>query len=133
MDYHSMSNDAIAAELGSRIKARRLNANITQALLAEKSGLSLTTIKNIERGKGKLVSIIAVLRELFELDALTAFLPPVGESPLQLSRRQGKMRQRASGLFIRKQAKNGQLYFTLAPSGDEVDLFLEEVADGQEE
>ena len=39
-------------ELGDTIKERRARLKITQSDLAEMSGLSLATVKDIERGKG---------------------------------------------------------------------------------
>ncbi len=70
---------------------------MTQQHVAETASLSLNSIKALESGKGKLSSLIAVLRELNALDSLDAFLPDVPVSPLQLARSQGKKRQRASG------------------------------------
>lgn len=92
-----MSDKAIEAELGQRIKALRLRRNITQQALAEATALSLNTIKALEMGKGKLASVIAVLRELGALQELDNFIPASTISPLQLARMQGKVRQRATG------------------------------------
>lgn len=97
MDFFELSNNAIGKELGSRIKARRLEQNRTQEELAKATTLSLNVIKSLESGKGKLSTIIAVLRELKALDQLNNFIPEVRISPLQLARMQGKKRQRASG------------------------------------
>lgn len=97
MELSSMTDKAIAAELGDRLRALRLRRNMTQQQLAEASVLSLNTIKALEAGNGKLASIIAVLRELDALASLEAFLPAPSVSPLQLAKRQGKKRQRASG------------------------------------
>lgn len=97
MDYYSMSDKAIAAELGERIKTRRLRRNLTQQELATACALSLNSIKALEGGKGKLATLIAVLRELQSLDGLENFVPDMGVSPLQLARLKGKQRQRASG------------------------------------
>ena len=97
MDFYSLSDKGIEDELGRRIRAQRLRRNMTQQALAEATTLSLNTIKALESGKGKLSSVIAVLRELGALDALDSFIPEPGISPLQLAKRQGKPRQRASG------------------------------------
>ncbi|MEW5754720.1 MAG: helix-turn-helix transcriptional regulator [Pseudomonadota bacterium] len=93
----SLSDKAIAELLGERIKALRLRRNITQEALAQATALSLNTIKALESGKGKLATVIAVLRELDALDQLDNFIPPPTISPLQLAKRQGKQRARASG------------------------------------
>jgi putative transcriptional regulator len=97
MDYYSLSDTAIEVEIGARLKALRLRQNITQQALADAAGLSVTAIKGIESGGGRLSTLIAVLRELKALDQLEHFIPEVTISPLQLARRQGKKTKRASG------------------------------------
>ena len=97
MDYYSLSDKAIATELGQRIKARRLRRNLTQQELASACTLSLNSIKALEGGKGKLATLIAVLRELQSLDDLASLVPEIGVSPLQMARLKGKQRLRASG------------------------------------
>jgi putative transcriptional regulator len=103
MDYYSMTDKGIQAEIGSRIKSVRLRKNMTQQQLSKATALSLNTIKSLESGKGKLISLIAVLRELGVLDALDSFIPEISISPVQLARLQGKKRRRASG----KRGKGG--------------------------
>lgn len=97
MDFYTLSDKVIEQELGERIKALRLRKNITQKELAAATTLSLNTIKSLESGRGKLSSLIAVLRELSALDHLNNFIPETTLSPLQLTKMQGKMRERASG------------------------------------
>lgn len=97
MDIFSLSDKAIAQELGRRIRALRLRKNITQQELARAAMLSLNAIKSLESGRGKLSTLIAVLRELGSLEQLDSFIPETPISPLQLARMQGKQRQRARG------------------------------------
>ncbi|MCJ7590493.1 MAG: helix-turn-helix transcriptional regulator [Woeseiaceae bacterium] len=97
MDYYSLSDSAIEAEIGARLKALRLRRNLTQQTLADAAGLSVTAIKGIESGRGRLATLIAVLRELAALDQLEHFIPAITVSPLQLARRKGVRRQRATG------------------------------------
>jgi len=97
MDYYSLSDTAIEVEIGARLKALRLRKNITQQALADAAGLSVTAIKGIESGGGRLSTLIAVLRELKALDQLEQFIPEITISPLQLARRKGKKTERASG------------------------------------
>jgi len=98
MDFYSLSDKAIARELGDRLRALRLQRNITQKELAEATTVSLNTIKAMEGGRGKLANLIAVLRELGALEQLDSFIPAAVISPLQLARLHGRERQRATGM-----------------------------------
>ena len=95
MDFNIMTDNAICAELGGRLKAMRLRQNITQKSLAEKTGLSETTIKHAEQGRTKLFSLIALLREFNALDEIDNLIKPTTISPLQLAKLQGKQPKRA--------------------------------------
>ncbi len=97
MDIYSESDQQIARKLGQRIRSLRLHKNLTQQQLAEASALSLNSIKALEAGRSKLSTLIAVLRELDALDALDNFIPEISISPIQLAKRKGKIRQRATG------------------------------------
>lgn len=97
MNYYEMTDKAIEAEIGMRIKSLRLRRNLTQQQVAEAAAVSLNVIKALESGKGKLSSLISVLRELGALDELDRFIQEQVVSPVQLAKLQGKKRQRASG------------------------------------
>ncbi len=100
MDYYIASDNAILKELGGRIRKLRLRKNITQEDLAEHTLLAIGTIKSLEAGKGKLSTLVAVLRELGALDQLDKFIPPVTISPIQMaeaSTRSPNTRKRATG------------------------------------
>jgi transcriptional regulator with XRE-family HTH domain len=105
MDFYSMTDKGIEVEIGRRLRSLRLRRNLTQQQVAEATALSLNTIKALEAGKGKLASLIAVLRELGALDELDNLIPETTISPLQLARQQGKVRQRASGKRARDKEK----------------------------
>jgi transcriptional regulator with XRE-family HTH domain len=92
-----LTNPQIEQELGKRLKARRLDLNLSQAQAAERSGLSRRTITAIENGKGStLATLIALLRALQALDTLEGFLPDPGPSPLLLAKLQAEPRKYAS-------------------------------------
>ena len=97
MNYYALTDHAIAKELGARVKHLRLQKNITQQELAASAELSLKVVKALEAGTAKLLTIIAVLRELGALDELSNFIPEISISPLKLAKMQGKERQRATG------------------------------------
>lgn len=92
----SMTDDAIANEIGQRIEAIRLKRNIGQDIVAHEAGISRETYRKLTAGKGTLVNVIAVLRVLGELDRLASLIEDVRTSPVQLAKMQGKQRMRAT-------------------------------------
>jgi len=90
IDPLSMTDTVILQEIGNRIEHLRLNKNLRQIDLCEATGLSIDTIR-----KGKLDTIVAVLRCLKALDQLNSFIPPQEIDPIALAEMQGKMRQPA--------------------------------------
>ena len=104
IDYYTASDSAILESLGERIRGLRLRKNITQEALAEHTLLSVGTIKSLEAGKGKLATLIAVLRELGALQELDSFIPEISISPLELARRKTPERVRAG----RRQSKSAK-------------------------
>ena len=82
-DIYMLSDGMIQSKMGLRLKAVRLKQNITQQALAEESGVSLSSVKKIEKGEiGSFDSLLRVLRTLGKLDVL---LPLVEEEQLSPS------------------------------------------------
>ena len=96
MSFENMSPMAIAEQLGGRLKQARLNADLTQAELASRTGLNRRTILNAEKGKVQLINLVAILMNLEMIEQINVFLPVQEISPLQLAKLKGKKRQRAS-------------------------------------
>ena len=97
MTIYGMSDKAILQELGERLKRMRLAKNISQRRLGDLAGVDRTTISGIENGNPfDVLTLIKLLRSLDALEALDAFLPEQGISPLQLAKMEGKERKRAS-------------------------------------
>ena len=92
----SISPAAIVEELGNRLKQARLNADLTQAEVASRTGLNRRTILNAEKGKVQLENFVAILASLDMLEQLNLFLPEQEVPPLQLAKLKGQKRQRAS-------------------------------------
>lgn len=94
---HQLTNLQIEKELGHRLKQRRLELNLSQAEVAEKSGLGRRTITAIENGEGSTMgTLIALLRALQALHHLDQFLPDPGPSPLMLLKLREAPRKYAS-------------------------------------
>jgi len=92
-----LSDDAILAELGERIAHCRLELQLTQAALAEQAGVAKRTVERIEAGaSAQMSSLIRVLRVLDLLPNLDRMIPPAGPRPMDLLKRKGKVRRRAS-------------------------------------
>ncbi len=97
MKTDAMSDSAVLVEIGRRLQVNRLNANLAQADVAQKAGVSRRTLQKMESGRVcTLLALVRVLRALGVLDALDGFLPEPGLSPIQLAKLKGRERQRAS-------------------------------------
>ena len=98
MNIVGMSDLAVLAEIGARVRRRRLDRNLTQQEVADQAGLTRVTVVALERGSPVgMMTLIRILRVLGALEDLESFLPDTGPSPLQLAKLQGRQRQRASG------------------------------------
>lgn len=95
MRMTTMSEQAIAQAIGSRVEALRVKKNINQETVAEEAGISRTTLRQLMAGKGTLLNLIAVLRVIGELDRLSSLVEEVRSSPIQMAKMAGKKRQRA--------------------------------------
>lgn len=96
MSLMSLTNLQILVQLGQRIRRKRVNMNLSQIDIAEKSGVSRRTVQAIEAGHSiSLVNLIAILRSLDALDSLDSFLPPVEISPLLMAKMEGREKKRA--------------------------------------
>ena len=96
MDWYGMSDIAIVSELGKRIKATRLRKNFTQTEVAERAGISVFTVSQMENGKNtSLYSLVAVLRVLRLLENINDLVPEVAVSPVELLKNNKKKRIRA--------------------------------------
>lgn len=98
MKTEAMSDSAVLVEIGRRLQLHRLNLNLTQEAVAGKAGISRRALQNLENGNScTLTVLIRTLRALGKLNAMDAFLPEPGLSPLQLAKLKGRVRRRASG------------------------------------
>lgn len=96
MRVMSMTDEAIAAEIGQRIESIRLRRNLHQDHVAHEAGISRETYRKLTAGRGTFVNLIAVLRVLGELGRLATLIEEVRSSPVQMAKMQGKTRVRAA-------------------------------------
>ncbi|HKY22072.1 MAG TPA: helix-turn-helix domain-containing protein [Vicinamibacterales bacterium] len=83
-------------ELGRQIRALRLRHNLDQRQLADRAGIALNAVKNLENGKGAtLRSLVQALRALNRVEWLRTLAPQVSISPVQMLKTKAP-RQRAS-------------------------------------
>jgi transcriptional regulator with XRE-family HTH domain len=99
VDWATMTDKAIVNHLCLQLRRLRLDQNMTQEQLADRSGLGRATISRIEKGQSvSLLTLIQILRALNRLELLDAFQNVSPEiSPLQMLREQEPPRYRASG------------------------------------
>lgn len=94
----ALTDDAVLAELGTRLSRTRLNRNLTQQQLAEQAGVGRRQVQSIERGDSVTTPIlIRVIRALDLLDAIDALIPAPAPSPIELVKLHGRARRRATG------------------------------------
>lgn len=99
INWYAMSDPAIIKELGQQLKKLRLQKNITQEEMAQKTGLNRITISETENGRPpSLLTFIQLLRGLEKLELLNEFMSEPTISPIQLVRLQAKTRKRASAI-----------------------------------
>src|SRR6201986_3606338 len=91
------SDQALQEQLGSRLRALRLNRNESQEALARRAGVGKATLQRLEGGRsGTIVPLLRVPRPL-DLDALDALVREVERSPLAEARGERQARVRAGG------------------------------------
>lgn len=96
IDENSLPQTALK-ELGIRLAQCRIAANISQAVLSERSGLSPRTVKNIESGKDfQVSSLFRFLRELGLASRMDLLIPDLSFSPVEQLREKRKIRKRVS-------------------------------------
>jgi transcriptional regulator with XRE-family HTH domain len=95
MDWNSLSNDSVMQEIGKRLKAQRISKKRTQQQLAEKAGVSLFTISQIEKGNSVSMNmLIPVLRVLRLIDNMELLVPEPQISPIALLKQKQQFAKR---------------------------------------
>lgn len=98
-----MSDPAVMAEMGKRLKEYRLRKNFTQSELALKTGISVLSVQNLEKGHSvSLSTFISVLRMLKILGNVETLIPELPVSPVELLKLKGKTRMRAKKSTVKQ-------------------------------
>lgn len=86
-----MTNSAVMATMGRRIKEYRLRAGLMQSELAKSANVGLSTVIKLEQGKSiSLELLVSIMRSLGMLENFNALLPEPPVSPMRLLKLQGK-------------------------------------------
>lgn len=94
INFASLSDSGIIAQIGDFVKNTRIEQNKTQAQLAKSSGLNRYTISKIENGESiTLSSLIQILRSLQQLHLLENFHFEEQISPLEYARLKKKQQK----------------------------------------
>lgn len=102
MLYGNENNVTIMKELGQRMKDIRISMDMTQAEMADKSGVALRTIARMETGESVTVeNVLNVLRVLGVLGNLNLLLQEQELAPTEMVD-SGKKRRRAVSKGLRK-------------------------------
>jgi len=95
-DWYAMSDIALMAMVGSFLKEARLQQNKTQTEVALSSGISRSTLVQMENeGRGTLLTFIEIMRNLEQLHLFRHFQIQHQVSPIQLAKLEQNKRKRA--------------------------------------
>ncbi|WP_417496941.1 helix-turn-helix domain-containing protein [Maricaulis sp.] len=91
----SQPTSRIIESLGIRLEAYRISRGIKQADLADKAGISRSTLMRLEAGtSGTIDTLVRVLQALDLTDRLADLVPDAALSPLDPMSETGQRRQR---------------------------------------
>ncbi len=97
IDFSTATSDQIERALCQHLEQIRLSRNVTQERLAEEAGVSVRTVRNLEKGEG--VSFDTAIRVMIALgvqQALESLLPDPTIRPVERVETGGSERKRAS-------------------------------------
>lgn len=95
MSVKALTVNELESQLGLAVRQWRIDAGYSQNELAARASLSRSAIQNLELGNGsRVASLIQVLRSLDRLDALDAFTPREGLSPMEQLAKQRREQRR---------------------------------------
>ena len=96
---YDFSDEDIIQELCQKLKSVRLSCCFSQQEFAEKCGVSIITVKRIESGKAKDVTmgtLLKIMRISGTLEGVVDLLPDLPASPYLINEKTGQRIQRFS-------------------------------------
>ena len=93
---YDFSDEAIILVLCEKIRKLRRSCCISQTELAQKSGVSIASIKRIEAGTVpdfNICTLVKILRACGKLEGMAELIPDVPESPFLIDPKKGKARK----------------------------------------
>lgn len=95
--FNSFSDKELIRKWGEKLKSLRIEANLSQTELAEKTGLSRSSIAEIERGRNfSIASLISIARTLNILEKFEFFFKneEFALTPMEIYEKEKKKRKR---------------------------------------
>lgn len=91
VDSRLLSSEEWEEELGARIRAVRIEADLGQRELAEAADISIGAVQNLEGGKGSsIATLVKVVRALDRTDWIEGLAPAITVSPMAMLRSHGQ-------------------------------------------
>lgn len=85
LSFHTLAE--LQAILGSQVQNLRRSRNLDQRQTAEKAGISVRALRNLEAGRGSTVeTLLRTLKSLESLEGLRLLAPDTSVSPMALLR-----------------------------------------------
>ncbi len=96
LDFGFATYSEISKEMGARLRKQRLSQLLTQEIVAERAGVSVGTVKNLEKkGQASLESLVRIVIALGLTDDLQPIFELQVKSIAQMKRAELAIRQRA--------------------------------------
>ena len=112
-NIYMLADADICKRIGAKIRTIRLKQNMSQTELADKAGISISTVRRMEDGEIK--SCESMIRTLRTLGRLDIFIPLVEEEQLspneyyELATKAGKTgRKRASKGYVKEKEEESE-------------------------
>ncbi len=96
-DYGFSNTEELEAVLGEQLQKIRLAKNLDQKTVAERAGISVRALRNLEAGRGSTIqTFVRVLKALDKTDLIASLNTAPSINPMDLLRKPTG-RQRATG------------------------------------